>query len=319
MFITSSLKIKALACKYDRRIAMRIRLIHQISFALVALLFTGLCLVNVEAQQRRKRSRRITNPVINTPAAQPGARPSPTPASPNDASIISTAEDQDATDATAQPAPTPARRTTRTRTPATTTESDPEGTRRTINRLSTQVTILSTKLSEMEQQQRTLVDLERLSRAETRAEGLRAQLRDVEEKRGNLEARAEQIEYEIKPENIERSVSTYGSTHPEELREMRRRQLESEQRRVLSQLTTFRTSESRLASAIATADADADRIRARIDAVSDTQQGTEANTNSNNTETPANDSPATTAPSTDTRRTTTTPAPPDASQPGTPR
>jgi hypothetical protein len=279
---------------------MRMRLSRQISFVLMALFVAGLCLVSVAAQTRRKRSRRITNPVINTPA-QTSARPTST----TDASIISTAEDQNATEASERPAPTRTRRTPRTRTPAT-AEADPDGTQRTINQLSTQVTLLSSKLSEMEQQQRTLVDLERLSRAETRAEGLRAQLRDVEDKRGNLEARAEQIEYEIKPENIERSVSAFGSTHPEELRDMRRRQLEGEQKRVLSQLETMKASQSRLESAIASADADAERIRARIDAVSNSQQNADANSS---TSSPDN-STTLIAPTSNPSDTGTTPLPP---------
>lgn len=280
---------------------MRFRLTRQISFALVALLVAGLYLVNAQAQTRRKRSRRITNPVINTPA-QTSARP----ASTTDASIISTAEDQNTTDASERPAPTPTRRSTRTRTPATTGESDPENTRRTINQLSTQVTMLSSKLSEMEQQQRTLVDLERLSRAETRAEGLRAQLRDVEEKRGNLEARAEQLEYEVKPENIEHSVAAFGSTRPEELRDMRRRQLESEQKRVLSQLETIKASQSRLESSIATAEAEAERIRARIDAASNGQP----DANGNSTNAPSDNSTTLIAPTTNPNDTGTTPLPP---------
>jgi uncharacterized protein (DUF2235 family) len=141
-----------------------------------------------------------------------------------------------------------------------------------MERLSAQVNALNDKLSQMEQQQRTLVDLERLSRAETRAEGLRVQLRDVQEKEADLQSRSEQLDYESKPEVIERTLAVTGSTRPEELRETRRRQLEAEKSRVQSQLNLIATSRARLETAIANADAEADRIRARVDATSIPEQ-----------------------------------------------
>jgi uncharacterized protein YlxW (UPF0749 family) len=145
-----------------------------------------------------------------------------------------------------------------------------------MDRLSTQVNTMTEKLSQMEQQQRALVDLERLSRAETRAEGLRAQLRDVQEKEADLQSRAEQLDYESKPEVIERSLAITGSTRPEDLREARRKQLLAEKDRVQSQLNLLATSRARLETAIANADAEADRIRARVDAAGTTPEQTEA-------------------------------------------
>src|SRR5437763_9804397 len=137
-------------------------------------------------------------------------------------------------------------------------ENDEDSMRRTVNDLTNQVTKLSEKLTQMESQQRTLVDLERLSRAEQRAETMRAQLRDVQEKEANLQARREQIDFDLKPENIERSVATYGSTHPEEARDARRHGLESEKTSVPAQLDLMATSRQRLESAIASADQEVD-------------------------------------------------------------
>jgi chromosome segregation ATPase len=167
-----------------------------------------------------------------------------------------------------------------------------------MNKLATQVTVLTEKLTKMEEQQRTLVDLERLSRAEQRAEGLRAQLRDVYMKEADLQARADQLEFDLKPENIERMTANTGSTRPEELRETRRRQLENEQTRVRTQLDLMTQSRTRLEAAIATADADADRIRQRLDetpGASASQTGTSDNSNviegTSNTETPVPTTP----------------------------
>jgi chromosome segregation ATPase len=155
----------------------------------------------------------------------------------------------------------------------------------------------------MEEQQRTLVDMERLSRAETRAENMRAQLRDVQAKEADLQARLEQVEYDLKPENIERATQTFGSTRPEEVRAARQRQLENERTRIQSQLQLMAQSRARLETAIANADAEADAIRARME-----QNGTAPKTDTGDTTstTTPNEAPPTT--------TTTTTPPPDQPQ-----
>lgn len=270
---------------------MRSQFNRRIMLFLVVLLTVGLGFGQAEAQRRRtKRSRRVTNPVI-VPARQPTL-----PTTQADPQIISTADQQAADQGTTSeisgqsPATTGARRTNRKQRPAE--PDDEDSMRRTVNDLSTQVTKLSDKLSQMEQQQRTLVDLERLSRAEQRAELLRTQLRDVEQKEADLTARMEQIEFDIKPENIERSVATYGSTHPEDARDARRRALESEQTRVRSQLNLLTTSRQRLETAIASADMEVDKLRKRIEEA-EPQAKTDNATDADDTSTTA---PATTNP-----------------------
>src|SRR6266576_1538474 len=62
--------------------------------------------------------------------------------------------------------------------------------------------------------------------AQERAANLRAQLIDTEAKQAELQMRLQQLAEDLKPENIERSLAGVGSTHPEDLREARRRQLE---------------------------------------------------------------------------------------------
>src|SRR5438105_1886843 len=62
--------------------------------------------------------------------------------------------------------------------------------------------------------------------AQERAANLRAQLVETQAKQAELQTQLQQVEEDIKPENIERSLAGVGSTHPEELRETRRRQLE---------------------------------------------------------------------------------------------
>lgn len=67
-------------------------------------------------------------------------------------------------------------------------------------------------------------------------EQLRLQLIDVQGQEERLRARLQQIEEDIKPENIARALAGVGSTKPEELREFRRRQLENEKTKVSQQL-----------------------------------------------------------------------------------
>jgi len=234
---------------------MQIRFRSQITLLVSVVLVIGLCLVDASAQRRKRRtSRHVTHPV---------ASPSPSPDATSDNAdprIISTAE-QNAADAD-QPTDKPR---TKKQAGKPKVEAEPDEMRQTIVTLSNQVTKLSEKLTQMEEQQRTLVDMERLTRAEQRSESLRAQLRDVQAKDSDLQGQLEEVDYALKPENIERVVGTFGTTHPEEAREQRRRQLESLQTRIRTQLDQLAQSRVRLEAAITTADAEVDLLRKRMD------------------------------------------------------
>lgn len=272
---------------------MRCRFARRIMIAFVVLLALGLWFDEASAQRRRnRRSRRVTNPVKTVPVAP--ATVSPTPST--DPQIISTA-DQQANDASEVSGQVPANSRRSSRRRAVEPEEDEGSMRRTVNDLTTQVTKLSEKLTQMEQQQRTLVDLERLSRAEQRAEALRTQLQGVQEKEMNLSTRMEQIDFDLKPENIERSVATFGSTRPEDAREARRRALESEKIKIRAQLDLLVTSRQRLESAIATADLEVDRLRKRIDDVTEPQPNTDTTNSTTDTEGTSTTTPTTEPPS----------------------
>ena len=91
--------------------------------------------------------------------------------------------------------------------------------------------------------------------AQSSIEGLRSQLSDVQKKETELQARIKQLDEDMRPESLERFFALNGSTRPEELREQRRRQLESEKTRVQAQLDQLAQSRVRLETAIATAEA----------------------------------------------------------------
>jgi hypothetical protein len=85
-------------------------------------------------------------------------------------------------------------------------------------------------------------------------DALRVQLIEVQEKEGSLRLRAQQLEEDLKPENIERVFAGIGSTRPEELREGRRRQLMVERESVKAQLKLVELTKDRLETAIAAAE-----------------------------------------------------------------
>ena len=95
------------------------------------------------------------------------------------------------------------------------------------------------------------------SPAQEQAARLRLQLSDVQAKQTELQMRLQQLEEDLKPENIERSLAGVGSTRPEDLREQRQRQLEIERTSVRAQLDQLAVSRTRLETAIARADAEA--------------------------------------------------------------
>lgn len=241
---------------------MPARFRQKIRFLIPLLIVLSFCVVGVDAQKRKKkRSRRVARPVVAKPViTNPAIAPPNAQSRTNgDVKVISTADqdiaDADETTETLQP------KKGRSTKPA----SDPgEDMQQTITTLSNQVNKLTDKLSQMQEDDRYLMDMERLTRAEQRAEALRSQLIEVQSKMADLQSRLEQVEYSLKPENIERETMSYGTVHPEEVRETRRRQLESERSRLQAQIKILDTSSTRLESAITNADAEVDLLRARL-------------------------------------------------------
>jgi hypothetical protein len=236
---------------------MQKRIIRQTAFLLSLIVLFSLCLVDAGAQsRRRRRSRRVkrpaaVRPVVTNPAIAPaGAEQAP---GSDTERIISTDEPSTGDEAIPETAPK------KTAKPAT--DSDVQ---QTINRLSNQVDRLNEKLTQMQQNDRTVIDMERLTRAEQRAESLRSQQVDVESKLADLEAKLEQTEYQLRPENIQQA-SGYGTVHPEEARDARRRQLEGERSRLQAQIKILETSKDRLETALTTADAEVDSLRRKIE------------------------------------------------------
>jgi chromosome segregation ATPase len=225
-----------------------------IKFLIAACLIVSFCIVEADAQTpKKKRSRRVakpaSQPVITNPTIAP---PGETVAS-GDVKIISTADSA---------AVEPSSQTTEQKKPNDAPEE--QEMKQTINTLSNQVNKLTDRLTQMQEDDRYQLDMERLTRAEQRAEQLRGQLIDTQSKIADFESKLEQIEWALRPENIESATAAYGSTRPEAAREVRKKQLESERSRLQAQLKLIETSKARLEVAVANADAEVDHLRMKL-------------------------------------------------------
>lgn len=115
-----------------------------------------------------------------------------------------------------------------------------------------------------ETQQRISSSFTLLTQAEQRAEMLRRQLLELIEKETLYRTRLTQIEEDMRPENIERNLNPYGTTRTAELRETRRRVLETDRRGYQSLLQVTTDSRTRLEGEVRQADALVERLRQRL-------------------------------------------------------
>jgi hypothetical protein len=79
-----------------------------------------------------------------------------------------------------------------------------------------------------EKQQKLLFGYEILNQTEQLAATLRKSLIETGEREATIKRRLGQIQFDLRPENIDRSVQFQGTTKAEEAREIRRRTLENE-------------------------------------------------------------------------------------------
>ena len=124
-----------------------------------------------------------------------------------------------------------------------------------------------------ERQRRLSLNLDILTKSEQRADGLRKQLFEMIEKENTIRGRMDQIDNDMRPETIERTMATMGSLRPEELRAQRKRSLELEKANLQSLLTEVQKNRANLELNLGRADSLVDRLRARIEKEIDTALG----------------------------------------------
>lgn len=146
------------------------------------------------------------------------------------------------------------------------TETQPETYEERIEKLNARIMSLeSSKNGNDDRQKRLLMNLDILTRAEQRAESLRKQLYELTEKENTFRLKLETIDYELRPEMIERQVAMTGSLRPEELREMKKKNLEAEKRSLTNMLTGIQNTKTNLEATVLKADQMVEKLRAVLE------------------------------------------------------
>ena len=94
------------------------------------------------------------------------------------------------------------------------------------------------------------------------AQQLRNELRQMLDREAEVQMRLQELDYELKPENIESYYAGVGSTRPEELRAMRRKKLQAEKDRLMKQLSEISQDRLRVEAAILNAETRASYVSA---------------------------------------------------------
>ncbi len=116
-----------------------------------------------------------------------------------------------------------------------------------------------------EKQKRLLLNLDILTRAEQRAESLRKQLYELIEKENSIKSQLERVEYNLRPEMIERSATFAGSLRPEEIRDQNKKSLETEKAKLDSLLLQIQANRANLEDNVQKADTMVERVRAKTE------------------------------------------------------
>jgi len=121
-----------------------------------------------------------------------------------------------------------------------------------------------TKESDNQKVKQIATNLDLLSHTEERAEVLRKQLLELIEKETTYRTRLTQMDEDIRPENIERALAGIGGTRTAEMRDTRRRSLDSERKGLESLLALTSQSRIRLEEDVRQADQLVARFRQRL-------------------------------------------------------
>ena len=141
-----------------------------------------------------------------------------------------------------------------------------EGLRKTIERLRTENERLRARVSDLEKRVDAQSIRDRLVQEEQRIENLLAQLVAIGEKEAPLQSRIQELDEQLRTENIDQ-MQIAGSLRPEEVREATRRRLTAEQNRVRSQLELLQQSRLRLQSSLSVTEMLVQNLRLKLQTV----------------------------------------------------
>jgi len=197
-------------------------------------LFIGIFASSMEAQGRRKAKPLATPPPVLTGAeiiSQAGNESEPLSAPPEDKPV---------------------------KPPATNAQR--------IKQLNDRVKKLEGGQSYEDRQKRVMMNLDILTRAEQRSDSLRKQLFEMIEKENSINIRLDQIEYDSRPEVIDRStIQIAGSLRPEEIREARRKTLASEKASLQALLTQVQATRTGLDASLLRAEQMVEKLRVKAE------------------------------------------------------
>lgn len=116
-----------------------------------------------------------------------------------------------------------------------------------------------------EKQKRLLLNLDILTRAEQRSESLRKQVFEMIEKENVVKGRLDQLQFESRPEMIERTLQLAGSMKPEEIRENRRKMLAAEIANLNTLLAEIQSTRSNLSANLLKAEQMVEKLRSKLE------------------------------------------------------
>ncbi len=218
--------------------------------AVIAFLAIGFFIAVAETNAQGTRRKRTTSTATRTVPVTQNTEPQ----------IISRAEDfpDAATQQPVQANPIPVTSEAENRT---------DDTSKTIEDLKSRVKSLESvkKSDQDENQKRLLMNLDILMRAEQRADTLRKQLFEMIEKESTIRTKLDQIENNIRPETIDREVAFAGTMRPEELRNMRKKNLDIERTNLTALLAEVQKTKANIDQNVQRADLLVERFRAKME------------------------------------------------------
>jgi TolA-binding protein len=143
-------------------------------------------------------------------------------------------------------------------------QTDCDQLRKSVQQLTAEVDQLKRKVADLDKYRQLDYLRDLLVKEEQRAEALQTQIQDLIGKEALLQTRIDQLDEQLRPENIDQALAGVGSLRPEEAKEALRRRLGNEKRRVQAQLDLLHQSQARLQASLATADASIQRLRLRL-------------------------------------------------------
>ena len=141
---------------------------------------------------------------------------------------------------------------------------DVEPLRKNITQLNIELQRLKKRVAELEKERLANSIQEQLEKEEQRGEALQLHLLEITQKEEPIQTRLDQINQQLRPETIERTMAGVGSLHPENLRDDVKTRLNTEKTRLLTQLELLRQDRTRTRSSLATTDAAIQRLRIKL-------------------------------------------------------